>query len=326
MLIAFGFLTIMMCYAYACPNAAAVVDAYRLARSQIRNAFMQKQVELGHVCFPSRLRGHVTKISSGRCGAASAFLAGDGIAEARFAFEQMPIFAPCQVIVSHEHKFLYVRQPKAASTAITIAIEKTFGEGNTFVTNTHSVADEIWKDYFVFTFVRNPWTRAASSFNMMNDTYLFKSIVGAAGDPSQCNMQFQEFARNPASIKINCMAHRCCPRVGSDWVPWFADQHVNDQSGCVFSPAGESMVDYIGTSETVVSDWIDVVRAINALRGTDFVASIPGNPNGKGQRVQHRCGSTDMRSLYKDPERIGDVAISYAMDVLRFGWGNPRAP
>ncbi|NJR43260.1 MAG: hypothetical protein HC767_11995 [Akkermansiaceae bacterium] len=67
----------------------------------------------------------------------------------------------------------------------------------------------------------------------------------------------QEFAEDTNAMRELCPNEKCCSYIGfqNAWAPHFLDVHIQDQSHCVFLPGGESMVDYIGTSESVSADW-----------------------------------------------------------------------
>jgi hypothetical protein len=81
-----------------------------------------------------------------------------------------------QVWVSDKFKFIYVRQPKSSSSAVMFAISQQLCEGRVCSRDELRPAftlEEIpWDKYFVFTFVRNPWTRILSAYHMFNDKHL----------------------------------------------------------------------------------------------------------------------------------------------------------
>lgn len=84
-----------------------------------------------------------------------------------------------QVYVSDEWHFIYVRNPKSSSTALLKAISEQLcnGECSDAQLSLRSMVDviaPIWESYFVFTVVRNPWTRALSAYTMFNNHFLFR--------------------------------------------------------------------------------------------------------------------------------------------------------
>lgn len=76
------------------------------------------------------------------------------------------------------YKYIYIRSPKAASTTIVDELgecnnPRTRNQNATSCMGLHyyweddfqpSNITDMWKDYFVFGFVRNPWSRAYSLF------------------------------------------------------------------------------------------------------------------------------------------------------------------
>jgi hypothetical protein len=91
------------------------------------------------------------------------------------------------VIVSHKHRFIFVAVPKTATQSIRAALRPYLGSGDweqadwgagrrlpvpeiaaidhghVAVTEMRPwLADEVWRDYFKFAFVRNPWDRFIS--------------------------------------------------------------------------------------------------------------------------------------------------------------------
>lgn len=73
------------------------------------------------------------------------------------------------MIVNHKHRFLFVHIQKTAGTSVTQALTKI--EGSQRIGYDHSMIDSIeidaYRDYFVFCFVRNPFDRLVSWWNMM---------------------------------------------------------------------------------------------------------------------------------------------------------------
>ena len=68
----------------------------------------------------------------------------------------------------------------------------------------------------------------------------------------------QEFAQNTNSMIQLCPREQCCADIAGKykmWKPNFVNSHITDQSHCVFLPGGESIVDFIGTTESLDTDW-----------------------------------------------------------------------
>ena len=88
--------------------------------------------------------------------------------------------------MSKKWKFIFIRQPKSSSTAIMVAIKtqlcglppSTTGDNDSCQPDefaaAESITDDMWRDYFVFTVVRNPWTRMLSAHTMFNKFFLHK--------------------------------------------------------------------------------------------------------------------------------------------------------
>jgi hypothetical protein len=93
------------------------------------------------------------------------------------------------------YKYIYIRSPKAASTSIV----DEFGECNNVRTHgfnastcmgmhsswEHFFKDprnitDMWRDYYVFGFVRNPWNRAYSLYKYMQSDGCMKKCANAA--------------------------------------------------------------------------------------------------------------------------------------------------
>ena len=231
-----------------------------------------------------------------------------------------------QLFISHLHKMIYIRQPKSSSTAILAALEATFpGEhGAKAFTTVDSIEDHVWREYFVFTWVRNPFTRAISAFDMMNSLFLYER-QGEYGDDvgEQCHMTLAEFAKNSNSLRYICPERGCCVYIPEyeRWLPWFIDQHINDQAHCTFTVAGESMVDFIGRSEEIVIDWAELIAEVNRRSYADFRVTEISNPNGHGlaenKGVQHACVSDETLNML-DPEVMSAIAMQYASDFHKF--------
>jgi hypothetical protein len=89
-----------------------------------------------------------------------------------------------QVWISRKWRFIFIRQPKSSSTAIMVAIKSQLC-GLVDPENydrcqldefkvAGAIPEETWRDFFVFTVVRNPWTRMLSAHNMFRKHFLKK--------------------------------------------------------------------------------------------------------------------------------------------------------
>ena len=88
---------------------------------------------------------------------------------------------PMQVYISNKWKFIYIRQPKSSSSTI-LEMIRSWCKGRCSRDDLHAVdnvSDDIWKSYFVFTFVRNPWTRMLSAYGMFQRHHLRRYALSA---------------------------------------------------------------------------------------------------------------------------------------------------
>ena len=143
------------------------------------------------------------------------------------------------------------------------------------------------------------------------------------GEP--CGNTFLEFSENTNTMRELCPLEQCCTYISTmqQFVPHFTDLHINDQSHCVFLPGGESLVDYIGATESINEDWPAIVERINERAGTAFVAAPPTNPNGHGSAaaggVENGCLSANAAANFNETT-LRNIARQYAMDVVRYGY------
>ena len=71
----------------------------------------------------------------------------------------------------------------------------------------------------------------------------------------------QEYTQNTHNMMRLCSTDECCAYIAGKlniWKPDFVDAHITDQSHCVFLPGGESIVDFVGSTESLETDWSTV--------------------------------------------------------------------
>ena len=96
---------------------------------------------------------------------------------------------------------------------------------------------------------------------------------------------------------------------------------MNDQSHLVFTVDGKSMVDYIGRTEHINDDWVEVVEHISERSGLHTtVREVPVlNPTVAIPAVVGKyvgCIGQTVRHLDVDSVRV--LALMYARDVFLF--------
>jgi hypothetical protein len=141
----------------------------------------------------------------------------------------------------------------------------------------------------------------------------------------KCGTSFLSFSENSNVLRELCPTDECCTYIKKQdrWIPHFVDQHINDQSHCVFLPGGESLVDFVGSTERIQEDWPLVVEEINRRMGTEFTVGHVGNPNGHGNQtaggIETVCENSLVKSYFNETT-IFNIAIQYAMDIVRYGY------
>jgi chondroitin 4-sulfotransferase 11 len=77
------------------------------------------------------------------------------------------------MLISHKHKFIFIHIPKTAGTSISSVLNPFCEELYPSIKHSNAVkikekfGSDIWNEYFKFTFIRNPYERLLSWYNMI---------------------------------------------------------------------------------------------------------------------------------------------------------------
>jgi hypothetical protein len=252
---------------------------------------------------------------------------------------------------SDAYRFIYIRTGKAASTTVLSAFLRPAicpirpGErgvvaprdsaGGAYLFGANCSADRFeplesdcapcaslprwkWLHYFVFSTVRNPFLRAASSYAFC--------VRNTSQTP------FSAFCVNP-DVAGACPWLPIHPDVPPD-APPAANAHWGQQvSGlCSQAPPGGCIVDWVARVENLNADLDVAVASINAMR-------LPGYPplplySARPRRANHKeggsaSGLSKAAQLYAAPANAhcaAAVAAWYASDFERFGYSPTELP
>ena len=203
-------------------------------------------------------------------------------------------------MISHKHKFIFIHIPKCGGTSIEHSLLKN--ENVTKITDdvkqkyriyyTHGGVDvqhrkiDQFKDareknYFTFTFVRNPWERFLSEY------FYIKKFKGCGCDDFDKKFPtFKHFVKNNGI--------KCC---------WYA--HDYPQIDFVFNANQNKLTNFVGRCEDMQYDF-------------DYVCGKIGIPK---IELSHRNLTNHNRySEYYDDETRSIVAEKYAKDIEYFGY------
>ncbi|KAL4435485.1 hypothetical protein ABPG77_006247 [Micractinium sp. CCAP 211/92] len=180
---------------------------------------------------------------------------------------QSPIPA-CHFWADHKYRLLYVRNFKTAGTSITVSLgqkelpmyctvkpetcaNKCKGKQICFenVVNLEELK-RLFKEYTVFSFVRNPWARALSSWHH----------VHKHGMNPPCFDSFEKFAELPSRYGAKCLAEQGCCKRRFGWLL----EHIESQTTCLFDDQGRPAVDFLGRVENLDDDMQDLVSLVNS--------------------------------------------------------------
>lgn len=92
----------------------------------------------------------------------------------------------------------------------------------------------------VFSFVRNPWARAMSSWHHIHKYGLHPP----------CQDSFTKFAQLPSAYGAKCLAQRSCCKRRFGWLL----EHLEPQTTCLFDERGRPAVDFLGRVEHLDAD------------------------------------------------------------------------
>lgn len=189
------------------------------------------------------------------------------------------------VIISHKHKFIYIKTYKTASTSIQIYLGRFCGEKdvltpiepvtseigrryNESVRNykgfySHMSAKEIqvlvkndvWENYFKFTFERNPWDKAVSFYHFYKKT-------------RDLSDSFEE------------------------WIQKWIRRKKGVSNYDLYTIKNKVVVDYIGKYETIENDLKYVLNKLNLP-----IEELPR------EKSKFRLGEKDYSSYYNEKTR-----------------------
>jgi len=207
-------------------------------------------------------------------------------------------------MIHHGHKFIFIHIPKCGGTSIETAFngwKNSYTENFFFLNHDrqHYFVDEILqeyqdcKDYFKFTFVRNPWKRAVSEYLYVLTQKEY--IQNLSLDP---NISFKDFYVNNLNEKYS--------------YPY----HGLSQHKFVFDSKGNCLVDFIGKLENFQTDFNTVCDKIG----------IPQQQLPHIVRRNHDGSFILNKSTYKhyteyyDEDTKQIVADKFAKDIEHFGY------
>ncbi|PSC74200.1 KRAB-A domain-containing 2-like isoform A [Micractinium conductrix] len=116
----------------------------------------------------------------------------------------------------------------------------------------------LWKEYFVFTAVRNPFDRAVSQY---------KFLVKKMHARPECEemVSWDRFCASPPSMGLACRRRpECCVMKER-----FAYIHLNTQAACTTTAGGGLAVDYVAAVEQLDEELPAFFAAINSRRPAD---------------------------------------------------------
>ncbi|PSC74804.1 hypothetical protein C2E20_2398 [Micractinium conductrix] len=214
-------------------------------------------------------------------------------ASGQLALKPFPLpFPLCHTYVNHKYKVIFIIHPKSASTATKRYMTLCRLNQTDSCLEPLERAEQLtplaqqWEEYFVFTFVRNPWARAYSSWKFLRDGYMLPAGKGPKqGDGAPCAPGgWRDFCRDPLLLGRMCNTQpHCCP--GKEEAH-FMYYHITDQGTCLEAEGGGLAVDFIGRVENVDEDMQEAVGIINSrlpagvppLQLPDEVAAINVGP------------------------------------------------
>lgn len=215
--------------------------------------------------------------------------------------------------VSHSHKFIYVSGGRNATGAINGALTKIPGvqmdepakkSGKLWKKfDKHmparyikeQIGEQMWNDYFSFTFVRNTYSWVVSS-------YFFWVKIGRYKMPKNGIMNMDCFQRtvNYYKTPLGRRHDDCCD--------------IRSQHSFICDSSGNIIVDFVGCFENLQKDFNKICKKI----GVKPIDLLIRNSSAASQGTKHSTG-VDWREHYrKNPEAKDLVYKNWKRDIDAF--------
>lgn len=223
------------------------------------------------------------------------------------------------MIISHQHRFIFIHGPKTAGTSIADALIPHCGPDDVIVQhrshglNKHDGAErireftgaEVWESYFKFTFERNPWDKMVSLYCMQVDPDHWRRHDVGAFTRLRDRIRRWRVAKHPPSFRRWLLRkHRGLLHSG---LPTYLGQ--------LYFTEGPLAADHFGRFENLQEDFAEIAARI----GVD--ATLGG-----GDRAQRRKADPDFDPSvpsyrkYYDPELEEIVRGKYAKEIAFFNY------
>jgi len=203
-------------------------------------------------------------------------------------------------MIQHEYKFIFLHIPKCGGTSIEDAFGAWKMRKRCMVGRInqqdlqHFYLSEILsnapnaKNYYKFTFIRNPFSRLVSEYHYMIDQSLKNSKRIEVYGISKLKLSFKEFCKN-----LNNLDDYCYPYHDATLLDYVVDAN------------GNQMLDFIGRFENLQEDF-------------NIVCDKIGIPH---RELPHKIKSKHKHyTEYYDDETRQIVAERYANDIEYFGY------
>ncbi|MDX1642965.1 MAG: sulfotransferase family 2 domain-containing protein [Thermoanaerobaculia bacterium] len=218
-------------------------------------------------------------------------------------------------MINHRHRFICIDIPRVASRSLYLSLQP----GTTYLADDLGIPyleevrgkakariarlePEVWREYYKFAFVRNPWSRAVSMWWFLETGAVRTRLPAAVASlPFVLRSDRRRFLRFLKKIP---------GYLSDDREDYFHERwHVAPQHEHLIDPQGELALDFVGRFEHLQRDFDFVCRQV----GLD------------ARRLEHvhksRCR---LYTDYYDEEAKDLVAQIYARDVETFGYAFPE--
>tara|TARA_Y100000310_G_scaffold169126_1_gene169119 strand:- start:97 stop:837 length:741 start_codon:yes stop_codon:yes gene_type:complete len=166
-------------------------------------------------------------------------------------------------MINHEHKFIFLHIPKCAGTSIGYTLNTILGIGDPrqvddeyggFKVHHDILTKEMLEEYFVFTFVRNPWSRLVSNYTYRKEIYT--------------KFTFDEFARNMLRSFADGLGYPYIP----SYIPMWEDREKSfwkeeSHEGLDFIPKWDVLMNDYQKMIDYFSEFICIPSQLDFLRG-----------------------------------------------------------